>query len=106
MSRTDSDASADYWESGVEANTFKKTRNNERSFANAGNITPKAEGGQSPPVGTKKSGDGNNGTLTKTRIQEAGPSTSRAELIVNGKARPDTPPADYEVGGHRATTAR
>uniref|UniRef100_A0A915MG34 PID domain-containing protein n=1 Tax=Meloidogyne javanica TaxID=6303 RepID=A0A915MG34_MELJA len=84
MSRTDSDASADYWESGVEANSFRKTRNN------AGNITPKAERGQSPAGGNKKNG----------------PSTSRTELIVNGKARPDTPPADYEVGGgHRATTA-
>ncbi|CAK5101330.1 unnamed protein product [Meloidogyne enterolobii] len=103
MSRTDSDASADYWESGVEANTFRKTRNN------AGNITPKAERGQSPAGGNKKNGDGDNGTLTKTRItqqQQPGPSTSRTELIVNGKARPDTPPADYEVGGgHRATTA-
>uniref|UniRef100_A0A914KQV3 PID domain-containing protein n=1 Tax=Meloidogyne incognita TaxID=6306 RepID=A0A914KQV3_MELIC len=104
MSRTDSDASADYWESGVEANSFRKTRNN------AGNITPKAERGQSPVGGNKKNGDGDNGTLTKTRItqqqQQPGPSTSRTELIVNGKARPDTPPADYEVGGgQRATTA-
>lgn len=101
MSRTDSDASADYWESGVEANTFRKTR------INAGNTTPKAERGQSPNVGTKKN-EGDNGTLTKTRTQQQqpGPSTSRTELIVNGKARPDTPPADYEgVGGHRGTNA-
>jgi hypothetical protein len=101
MSRTDSDASADYWESGVEANTFRKTRTNER-----GNLTPKAErGGQNSPIVTKIGDDKDNGTLTKTRIlqqQQTGPSTSnRTELLINGKARPETPPADYEIGvGH------